>query len=498
MGVALRPYQAETIPKLRNLFKQGKRRIALVAPTGSGKTIIASKLVELSNQVNNKNVLFIAHRREIIDQTAKKFDQIDLKYGVMMGDDGRRDANASIQIASIQTLIRRELPPADFIIVDECHLSLSDSFQKVLNAYNVPILGLTATPWRTDGKGLGTFYDDLVLVAQPLDLVKQGYLLNPEFYSPFRPDLSKVRVRSGDYREEDLALAMDKTHLVGSITEHWQRFAQGMCTVVFATSRNHSQHIVDEFTKIGVSARHIDHETPRSERDSVLADLASGKLQVVSNVGLLTEGWDLPSLQCVVLARPTMSLSLYMQMVGRVMRPNQGKNRALVMDHAGCLFMHNSPIAYRNYDLNDTNKSIKKNVLTNKIKTCPECFRVCKVDTANCKTCNHMFSKPLPFHAAGELRLRFKHLPMCKECGCQALERYTTGYASNCGVEYRCGVCGRPDVLATATARDLTRDQRHAEFYNLRAYAAVKGYKDGWAIYRYREIFGVTPKKDGF
>jgi len=499
MRYGLRPYQTDAIDKLRATYKKGNRRVVLVSPTGSGKTVIASALVELATLKNNGRVLFIAHRKEIIDQTSKKLDEVGVPHGIMMGDDGRRDTNAPVQVASIQTLIRRELPQADFIIIDECHLSLAKSYVQTIQKYNnTPVLGLTATPWRTDGQGLGLLYQDMVVVAQVKELVSQGFLVNPEFYAPYRPDLSKIRVRAGDYVEGDLSKVMDKAHLIGSITEHWLKHANGLCTVVFASSRQHSAHIIDQFQKIGVAARHIDHETTREERNAVLEQLATGQIQVVSNVGLLTEGWDLPQLQCIILARPTMSESLYLQMVGRVMRTTPGKTRAMVMDHAGCLFHHNSPIAHRNYDLKNNVGKRNKKIATNKTRICPDCYRVCASHHANCRNCGHMFSRPAPVTVPGELILRHEYLPSCKDCGKESLIKARTGYISENAIEYRCSQCGVPNILATTAARDLNREKRHAEFYKLRAYAKVKDYKPDWAIFRYKDMFGVRPDQDGF
>ncbi|MGW8178192.1 MAG: DEAD/DEAH box helicase family protein, partial [bacterium] len=153
MKYQLRPYQQEAVERLRDSYRNRNQRVVLVSPTGSGKTVIASNIIERATMKNGGRVLFIAHRREIIDQTSKKLAEIGIPHGVMMGDDGRRDPNAPVQVASIQTLIRRKLPPTDFIIIDECHLSLAVSYQKVMCHYeDTPVLGLTATPWRTDGQ----------------------------------------------------------------------------------------------------------------------------------------------------------------------------------------------------------------------------------------------------------------------------------------------------------------------------------------------------------
>lgn len=502
MRYSLRPYQSRAIELLRESYRQGHKRVVLVSPTGSGKTVIAMAIVELAAVKNGGRVLFIAHRREIIDQTSKKLDEIGVHHGVIMGDDGRHDLSAPVQVASIQTLIRRELPPADFIIIDECHLSVANSYIKVLDAYNdTPVLGLTATPWRTDGRGLGSVYQDMVVVSQVKGLIQRGFLIAPEIYAPYRPDLSNVKVRAGDYVEADLSRALDKNHLVGSIVHHWKAYARDKITVAFACSIQHSKHIVENFLKAGVPAAHIDHETPRDERNAVLEKLASGEIKVVSNVGILTEGWDLPALEVAIMARPTMSESLYLQMVGRIMRPTKGKTRAMMLDHAGCFFDHNSPIVDRCYSLEDRKQSRKKKGKnTNKIKTCPDCYRVCAVNALTCKGCGYQFEDKRVLRETNEGLYKIRHdfVPSCKECGEQALRRARIGYISPVAIEYRCNACGTPTTLGTKKARELTQAERHAEYYKLRAYAAVREYKSAWAFYRYQDLFGVTPQQDGF
>lgn len=500
MRYQLRPYQQEAVNRLRDSYRNHNKRVVLVSPTGSGKTVIASDIIERATIKNGGRVLFIAHRREIIDQTSQKLTEIDVPHGIMMGDDGRKDPSAPVQLASIQTLIRRELPPVDFIIIDECHLSLAISYQKIMCHYeDTPILGLTATPWRTDGQGLGRIYEDMVMVSQVKELIREGYLLAPEIFAPFRPDLSKVRVRAGDYIESDLSAVMDKNHLIGSIVSHWTTYARNMTTVVFASSRQHSKHIVHNFLNAGIAAEHLDHTTPKDKRNDILQRLAIGKLMVVSNVGILTEGWDLPQLECIIMARPTMSETLYLQMVGRVMRTIKGKTRALMMDHAGCFFKHNSPIIDRNYSLNDkVQKRNSKKLGKKLIKICPNCYRVCASHNVICPMCKYEFnSGVVPEETSGQLiKIREEHVPSCKNCGKQTLQRARRGYISENAIEYRCTACKMPNILATNKLRDLTQTQRYEEFRKLKTYGIIKGYDQKWAKIRYRNLFGIDPEQD--
>jgi len=501
MNLTLRPYQQQAIVNLRQSYRQKNRRVVLVSPTGSGKTVIAMAIVDLASVKNNGNILFIAHRREIIDQTSKKLDRIGIRHGVIMGDDGRHDLEAKVQIASIQTLVRRELPPADFIIIDECHLSIAKSYIKVIDHYgNTPVLGLTATPWRTDGQGLDKVYQDLVLVSQVKDLVRDGFLVAPDIYTPYVPTLTGVRVRNGDYVESDLTDVMDKRHLIGQIVSHWQNNALNKRTVVFACSVAHSKHITQNFLDAGVAAAHIDHHTPRQERDAVLEKLASGEIKVVSNVGILTEGWDLPQLQCAIMARPTKSRSLYLQMAGRIMRAIAGKDGAVLLDHAGNFQEHYSPIAVREYDLKaEPKKSGAKPPHSDKV--CPDCYRVCPQNTIVCPNCGFFFKKENDKKILDEtshILTKVEHIPSCKKCGMQTLSVARRGYLSKYAAEYRCESCKTPNILARINIQKLTHLERKGEFNRLKVYGQIKNYSPTWAEIRYKDLFGISPTKEEF
>lgn len=498
MKYQLRPYQQQAIEQIRKSYRNGNQRVVLVSPTGSGKTVIASDIVERVTR-NNGHVIFIAHRKEIIDQTSQKLIEIGVPHGIIMGDDSRYNPNAPVQIASIQTLIRRKFPHTDFIIIDECHLSIAASYQKIIHHYNnTPILGLTATPWRTDGQGLQHVYDDMVIVSQVKELVKNGYLLAPEIFAPYRPDLSKVRVRAGDYVEADLTTIMDKNHLIGSIISHWKAYARDMTTVVFASSRQHSKHITQSFIDAGISAAHLDHTTPKDERSNILQQLANREIKVVSNVGILTEGWDLPQLECLVMARPTMSETLYLQMVGRVMRITKNKTKALMLDHAGCFFRHNSPIVDRNYSLNDRiSKRSGKKLGRRLIKICPDCYRICTSHSTTCPICKYRFNKEtikkIPYQS---INIREEYIPSCQNCGKQNLQQARRGYISNNAIEYKCTTCGMSNILATDKIRDLTQSQRHKEFRRLMTYGILNGLGKRWSNIQYKNLFGITAMQD--
>ena len=359
----LRPYQVEAVDGVRQHIRSGRRRVLLVAPTGAGKTVIATHIVHASTSLGNR-VLFLAHRRELIVQAWKKivgctcpvgFDHVRKRAdgctadastaGVMMASDPRRNPVAPVQVASIDTLRARSKPPANLVIVDETHRALARTYQDILASYaESAIVGLTATPYRADGRGLGELYTDMVVVASPRDLIADGFLVEPRVFTvpaADLPELSKVRIKGGDYDAAALSAAVDQSGLVGNIVEHWQRRAENRRTVVFAVDVDHSKHIVARFVEAGIAAEHLDGTTPTAERDAILARLEAGVTRVVSNVGVLCEGWDQPSCKCVVLARPTKSLGLFLQMAGASC--GRSNTEALILDHAGNVLEHGLP-----------------------------------------------------------------------------------------------------------------------------------------------------------
>jgi DNA repair protein RadD len=232
---------------------------------------------------------------------------------------------------------RIDLPPAELIVVDECHHARARTWQEIIEAYpNAVVLGLTATPARGDGRGLGNIFDCLIESATIKELIERGFLVSPVYYAPTRrPDLEGVHIRRGDYVESELAERMNTAKLVGDIVEHYHRITKAQRhTVIFCVNVAHSRAVRDALRRSGVLAEHIDGSTPAEERDAILARLKDGSVDVVCNCQVLTEGWDCPVADCVILARPTKSLVLFRQMVGRALRSHPGKPDALVIDQS--------------------------------------------------------------------------------------------------------------------------------------------------------------------
>jgi DNA repair protein RadD len=348
----LRPYQDDVVDEYERQVAAGVRRIIVVAPTGSGKTIIASEIIKRAVAIH-KQVLFIAHRNELLTQARDKLKIFGIDAGIIKaGRDKDARPMAAVQVAGIQTLHARavraktmELPPADIVFIDEAHHVRARTYQTIVDAFpNAIIIGLTATPCRGDGRGLGNVFEVMIECPQIGELIELKHLVKLKIFAPPSPDLRGIEVAStGDYVINQLSDRMNTDPLVGDIVEHWLKHSQRRRTVIFAVDVAHSVHIVNELLKSEVKAEHLDASTPPADRDAIIGRLASGETEVVSNCMIFTEGFDLPDIGCIVNARPTRSLGLYRQMIGRGLRPAEGKSDVIILDHSGGVHRHGRP-----------------------------------------------------------------------------------------------------------------------------------------------------------
>lgn len=387
--ITLRDYQLDVIADLRHAALSGKKRLIVHAPTGAGKTVIASHLISLARD-RGSLVLFLANRRELVKQAENTLLSCGLDCGVIMAG-VKADLTKPVQIASMQTYLRRIkfddplynpwFHDADLVIVDECHMSISPSYRRILKEYRKTfVIGLTATPCRADGRGLGEFYDTIVSSVDIGELIDKGHLTRVRYFVPSTPDLKKIKTVAGDYDKGQLAERVDTPKLVGDVTENWLRLAGDRQTIVFAVSVKHSQHIVESFRSHGISAKHIDAHTPIAEREDVLNRLSAGEIQIISNVGILTEGFDFPAASCIVLARPTKSMGLYLQMAGRGIRPYPGKQDCILLDHGGCVEQHGLIEWEREWSLDGKTKAWSRSKAKKK-----------QPSAVKCRSCNLVF-----------------------------------------------------------------------------------------------------------
>ena len=459
--IDLRDYQRDIVDRARRV-----RRPCIVMPTGSGKTLVASEIIR---SAPDRHVLFLAHRRELIRQAAEKLGEFGVNAGVILAGEPT-NAMCGVQVASVQTLWSRsfrskslELPPAEIVFIDEAHHVRARTYKAIIEKYpDAKIIGLTATPCRRDGRGLGNVFDALVEGPQVPELIAQGFLVGTKVFAPSKPDLKGVHTRQGDYVERELAERMDKIELVGDIVSHWHRLSERRKTVVFATSVAHSVHLKDEFERSGVRAEHIDGSTPKGERDEILAEFARGDLKVVTNCAVLTEGWDSPSVSCIVLARPTKSPGLFRQMVGRVLRPYPGKEHALVLDHAGAVFQHGfveDPVIWTldaDKRTETPSQAARQLQPSSRLLECSQCSAI--------RTAGHA----------------------CPHCG--FLPRRPGQH-----IDVRDGDLVHVGRNGKPKPNEWTPELRHLFHRQLVGVAMQRGYKPGWAAHQYKSKFGHWP-----
>jgi DNA repair protein RadD len=468
----LRDYQDIALQDIRDAIAAGYRKILVVAPTGSGKTVIAAQIVKLAADKLRRS-MFLAHRRELIYQCADKLEKFGVDHGLLMAGEFTFGA-ADCQVASIQTLVARcitterlPMPQSDIILIDEAHRSLAPTYLTIINHYGQRvIIGLTATPIRGDGKGLGHVYDYMVQCPTISELIALGHLVEPHTFAPTIPDLTGVRIKNGDYNERDLGEAMNQRGLVGDVVEHWFRLAHDRPTIVFASSVKHSISLRDEFHKQGVKVAHIDGDTDKQERREILLDIKYDRIQVVCNCMVLTEGYDEPKMSAASIVRPTKNFGLYLQMGGRILRPceESGKTDARLIDHSGNVYEHgfiqddHEWVLEEGRALTKTNAERQKDLDEKKPITCMMCATV-YTGQINCPHCGH--------------------IPVKKG-------KY---------VESRSGdlMEVRAEKRRTAKKKVWTMDEKREWFRMLCGHAMNKKKTQGWVGHTYKAKFSVWP-----
>jgi superfamily II DNA or RNA helicase len=459
----LREYQTEAIQNARRQFAAGNLRQVIYAPTGAGKTVIGIEIIK-SALARGKRVAFIANRIGLVEQTSRRLNESGIRHGVIQGNNSHA-IDRPVLVCSIQTVARRGLPPVDLLVIDEAHACAgSKDYRKLIFQYSAtPILGLTATPFAK-GMGKGYFelgdqplFQTMVVASTIADLIELGFLVDVEIFAPSEPDLTGVRVQKNafgemDYSEKELAKAVDKPTLIGDIVSHWEKLANDKPTVCFATNIAHSQHIVETFNASGIPAEHMDCYTEEAERRAILGRVESGQTKVISNVGILCEGWDFPACEVMILARPTKSLIRWVQMVGRILRPYDGKTRGIVLDHSGSSAHLGYPTDDLPLNLDDGKPKVSQ-------ASKPE-----EKLPKKCPSCSYM--KPVGIHA-------------CPKCG----------FAP----ERKSDVVNISGDLVAVKRKKAKREDKQAVYSELLAIMHKRGYKDGWVANNYRDYFGVWP-----
>lgn len=446
MSLTLRPYQQLAVHDLRLALRAGARAPLLVAPTGMGKTVIMADILR-SLAARGRTAIVLVHRRELIAQTSAKLTLADVPHGIIAA--GTRSVDAAIQVASVQTLARRLQHIAaqpDLIVIDEAHHAIAGTWGRALSHWPDALrLGVTATPVRRDGRGLGEVFDQLVLGPSTAELIGDGFLCPARIYAPPAiADLSNLRRRAGDYAADQAADAMDRPTVTGDAIAHYRRLATNQRAIAFCCNVNHAEHVSTAFNAAGITADTLLGSTDPVRRDATVARFAAGDLQVLVTVDVVSEGFDIPTAGCAILLRPTQSLGLYLQQVGRVLRPAPGKAAAIVLDHVGNVHRHGFPDDSRDWSLDGLKRrSAAGGPAAPSVRTCEQCFAA------------------------------FAPTPVCPVCGADCAPQPRRQLRQ---------VDGQLQELKRAAAQQRVAERRRAQTLpELLAIARARGYSPGWA-----------------
>ena len=400
MKVSLRKYQETGVSQLRFQFALGHRSVLYVLPTGGGKTVVFCHIAEQA-AVKGNRIVILVHRQELVDQTSEALKALGVQHGIIAADH-EMDLTPSVQVASVQTLVRRlhKIPADHFqlLVVDEAHHAVAGSWGKVIGHYpKAKILGVSATPERLDGRGLREQFEAMVVGPQIAELRDQGFLAPARtFAPPLKLDMKKIKIMMGDYDTQEMEDHLTAPRFCGDAVEHFKQLIKDGTAIAFCVSVKHSEHMAQVFNDAGIKAAHLDGKTPKDERRKLIKMLGTGEIKVLTSCQIISEGTDVPSVTGCLLLRPTLSLSLYLQQVGRCLRPSPGKAAAIILDHVGNVKRHGMPDAKRDWSLNAIKRSKRAKEESVGVKMCPKCFCVVIPQTQVCPDCGHVFTETAP------------------------------------------------------------------------------------------------------
>lgn len=447
----LREYQVQSVEDLRGCFRVGIKRALLVSPTGSGKTVLFVYVAKGASS-RGLRVLVLTHRGELMRQISTTLNTWAVPHALLSA--GRHIPEGyRVMVASVQTLSNRleGSPVPDLVIVDEAHHSAATSWMKVFAAYpKAMFLGVTATPERLDGRGLGDYYQKMVMGPKVSWLINRGYLAKPRYFAAKQVvDMEGVKKIAGEFSKKESSERVDRPTITGSAVENYLAHAKGRTGIAFCISLIHAQHVVDSFLAAGISAEIIDGTMGSDRREAIVERLRERKTMVLVTVDLVSEGFDLPAVGCAMLLRPTASMAMHLQQVGRVLRPAPGKVDAIILDHVGNCLRHGLAEEDREWSLDGhaAKKRPKEAVL--ETKQCPECFVI-----------------------HGGLK--------CPECGHVSKSKVRE-------IEERDGKLQEIEAERLAKLRVLRNEENQCNtLEEFRQLAIRRGYKPGWAYWRWK------------
>ena len=407
MAPALRPYQQDAVAQLRAAFLAGQRSVLFVLPTGGGKTVVFSHIAKQAAS-RGKRIAVLVHRVELLEQASRALAALGVRHGLIAAGRAMNLA-APVQVASVGTLARRlgQLPAELFqlLVIDEAHHSTAGQWSRIIQHFSgAHLLGVTATPVRSDGRGLGEFYSELVLGPTAAWLTANGYLAPARVFAPPIGFSERgLRQRMGDFDLRQAAGALGGTRILGDAVSHYRQHLGGRTAIAFCCSIAHAQAVAEAFNGQGITAASIDGSMAGATRRLLLEQLGAGELQVLTSCSLIGEGVDVPSVGGCMLLRPTQSEALHLQMIGRCLRP-QADKQAVILDHVGNIARLGHHLEERQWSLEGRRK--RQRCTAPSVKTCPQCFCAMASAALRCPECGHQFRPERRHYAvvAGELQ----------------------------------------------------------------------------------------------
>jgi superfamily II DNA or RNA helicase len=386
----LRPYQQQLITDIRLQYQLGHKSVLAVLPTGGGKTVCFSYIAEQA-AIKGNRVCILVHRAELLDQASRSLTAMGVRHGRIAAGKSM-DLSHAVQVASVQTLARRlHLLPREFfqlLVVDEAHHTTAGTWAKVIEHFHAAkLLGVTATPIRSDGRGLGQHYQAMVQGPTAQQLTEQGFLAAAKVLAPPGFDSTGLRKRMGDFDAKEAEQRVGT--IMGDCLGHYRKHLPGQTAIAFCCSVVHAEAVASLFQSAGIAAASIDGSMDTTQRQQLLSDLGTGSLKVLTSCALIGEGVDVPSVGGCILLRPTASVALHLQMIGRCLRPQPGK-RAVVLDHVGNTLRLGHHLEERDWTLDGAAKRDREQAPS--VKVCPSCFAT-SISTAQvCRECGHVFA----------------------------------------------------------------------------------------------------------
>ncbi len=406
--VELRDYQVESVDGLRDGIRRGKKNQVLCSPTGSGKTVIAMHLLD-ECKTKEKRAVFVVERLSLVNQTSAMLDKFGIDHGVIQGQHWRTRPGEKIQVATAQTLRRRGWPLTDLIIVDEAHVMMADTLERI-SQRNCVSIGLTATPFA---KGMGKYYDGIVNVTTSNKLTEEKFLVPPRIFAASEPDMTGAKVVAGEWTDDECSKRA--MAIIGDCVAEYLKHGEGKKFIAFGVDVNHCEEMQKQFLSAGVICELHTYKTVDSEREAHMTEFRKpdSYIRGLISVSALSRGLDVPDVSVVIMCRPLRSsLSEFIQIIGRGLRPYPDKEHCIILDHSGnyARFFTQMEEFFENgvHELDNGEKKekeqVQKEVKEKPPAKCPKCFHVHK-SSAMCPSCGFMYPpKQAVVHEAGELQ----------------------------------------------------------------------------------------------